>query len=64
MEENIKKVLKHRTVAMWFNECNNMAFYTLSRNKGATSEHALTSLLGLGTKLFPQNYLVSSKSLE
>ena len=59
VEENMKIALKNKVAAMYFNECNNVAFHNLSRNKIATSSHNLTSLLGLGGKLCPQSDRVS-----
>ena len=49
---------------MYFNECNNMAFHDLSRNRVATSTHNLTSLLGLGEKFCPQGDLILFKNSE
>ena len=64
IEENMKLVLEQRTAACYFNECNNMAFHDLSRDKVATATHNLTSLLGLGAKLCPQTHQVSFKNSE
>ena len=50
VEENVREGLKQRTAAMCFNECNNMQFHDLPRNKVATATHNLTSLLGLDPK--------------
>ena len=41
-----------------------MAFHYLSRNKVSTSDHNLTSLLGLGPKFYPYDDRVSFKNLE
>ena len=42
--------LENKIAAIYFNDCNNMAFHHLSRNKEAPSDHNLSSFLGLGTK--------------
>ena len=57
-------VLEQRPAACYFNECNNMAFHDLSRDKVATATHNLTSLLGLGAKFCPQTDQVSFKNSE
>ena len=50
--------------AIYFNECNNMKFYDLSRNREATSVYNLTSLLVLGPKFCPQIDKVTFKNSE
>ena len=64
IEENMKLALEQRPAAVCFNECNNMSFHDLSRNKIATATLNLTSLLGLGAKFCPQTDQVSFKSTE
>ena len=64
IEENMKLALEQRPAAVYFNECNNMSFHDLSRNKIATATFNLTSLLGLGAKFCPQTDQVSFKNTE
>ena len=45
VEENIMEVLRRRIDAVYFNECNDMTFHDISRDKVATVTHDLTSLL-------------------
>ena len=60
----MRNVLNNKVVAMCFNECNNMTFYDLSRNKEAASACNLTSLLVLGPKLCLQKDKFTFKNLE
>ena len=62
VEEDMRKVLRRRIAAVHFDECNNMAFHDLSRNKVVIVAHNLTSLLGLVPKLFPQFNQVSFRN--
>ena len=65
VQENMKIFLKNKILAaIYFNECNLMAFHNLSRNHEATSVYSLTSLLGLGPKCFPQNDRITFKNSE
>ena len=59
VEVNMGKVLRRRIEAVYFNECNNMSFHDLSRDKVATATHSLTSFLGLGPKFPPKVNRVS-----
>ena len=63
-EENRKLAFRNKPAEIYFNECNNMVFYDLSRNKEALSAHTLTSSLGLSAKLCPQKDTASFKSAE
>ena len=62
VEENMKIVLKQRSAACYFNECNDMIFHDLPRDKVATSNHNLMSSLGLGAKFCPQADQISFKN--
>ena len=49
----MKELYKTEDSAVHFNECNNVAFHDVSRNKVAIATHNLTSLLGLGPTICP-----------